>query len=398
MQHYSVPVERLATLLRTKPTIVDAPDAYALPAGPGEVRFHNVSFAYDDRKSALSNIDLAAPAGTIVGIVGETGAGKSTIFKLLSRFYDITPSHDTDNKTTSSIKIDGHDVRDITQQSLRSAIGIVPQNSALFNESIRENIRYARTEASDADVEDAARSAMLHYSIMAFPDGYESRVGERGVKLSGGELQRVAIARVFLLLQAKRSGKGDDQLPTDSNTSATDPPVSKPVPRIILLDEATSSVDTETESQIHASLIARLRATRCTVFIIAHRLSTVVGADEIFVLGEADPDAQTERNGAGVASAHGRNQNGAAKPPTDKSQAQHSESNLNKPNRKSINEEKEPVTSNTTQNPGTTIIERGTHASLISKPEGRYKRLWEKQMASLPTGMAGNMEKEEGEE
>ncbi|KAI9653788.1 MAG: hypothetical protein M1831_005655 [Alyxoria varia] len=396
MQYYIVPVERLATLLRTKAAIVNAPDAYRLPPGPGEVRFRNVSFAYDDRKLTIANMDFIAPAGTTVGLVGETGAGKSTVFKLLSRFYDITPANDTDDMTSSRIAIDGHDVRSITQESLRSAIGIVPQNPALFNDSIRENVRYARLEATDEHVEEACRSAILHDRIMSFPDGYKSRAGERGVKLSGGELQRVAIARIFLQLQAKKLGNSDNDRATDTTEAAIEPAVGKPALRIILLDEATSSVDTETESRIHASLIEKLRATRCTVFIIAHRLSTVVGADEIFVLGEPKPTTQENANSAANPRTNGEpaeQQNGAAKPSTPGDRKQHSGLSGSKEDAASTNEEKnEP--SGKTQEFGATILERGTHAELISKPEGKYKRLWEKQMASIPIGMLGKLQQE----
>jgi ATP-binding cassette subfamily B protein len=189
---------------------------------------------------------VAVPPGRTLAIVGPTGAGKSTISRLLFRFYDAQ---------SGQIRIDGHDIRDITQESLRQAIGVVPQDTVLFNDTIRYNIAYGRPGASDAEVEEAAKLAQVHDFVLRLPDGYETRVGERGLKLSGGEKQRVAIARTIL-----------------KN------------PRILILDEATSALDTRTEQDIQAAL--RGVSAGRTTLVIAHRLSTVVEADEIIVLAE----------------------------------------------------------------------------------------------------------------
>ncbi|KAL9115267.1 MAG: hypothetical protein Q9227_001061 [Pyrenula ochraceoflavens] len=241
-----IDAERLLDLFQTKPTIVNKETAKDLIPVTGHVSFDHASFSYDSRKPVLSDIDFTASPGQTIALIGETGAGKSTIIKLLLRFYDAT---------SGSIKIDNHDLRDITLSSLRNALGLVPQDPLLFNASIRDNLRYARLSASDADIESACQAAAIHSKILSFPDGYNTKVGENGVKLSGGEIQRLAIARVFL----------------------KDPP-------ILILDEATSAVDTVTESEIQ-SVLLRLRNTR-TTFVIAHRLSTVVGADRILVMHE----------------------------------------------------------------------------------------------------------------
>lgn len=239
-----ISAERLLQLLQTKPTVSDRADAKPLRVSEGRVDFTDVSFAYDPRKPALRDINLTALPGQTVALVGQTGSGKSTTLKLLFRFYDVTGG---------SITIDGQDVRAVTLDSLREAFGVVPQDPSLFNRSIMENLKYARLSASDADVYAACRAAAIHDKIVSFPDGYASKVGERGVRLSGGELQRIAIARVFLK-----------------------------DPRIVLLDEATSAVDSSTEAQIQGAF-ARLSAGR-TTFVIAHRLSTVVNADLIVVV------------------------------------------------------------------------------------------------------------------
>ena len=238
--------ERLLDLLTTEPTVKDRNGAFTLRTSEGAVSFENVCFSYDERRTALHNIDIHATPGETIALVGATGAGKSTVTKLLLRYYDVT---------SGSIQVDGHDIRDVTQSSLRDAIGLVPQDPLLFNATVMENIRYAKLSATDAEVFEACRAAAIHDKITSFPDGYKSKVGEQGMKLSGGEIQRLAIARVFL-----------------KN------------PSILILDEATSSVDTETEAAIQASL--RRLAHKRTAFVIAHRLSTVVSADKILVIDD----------------------------------------------------------------------------------------------------------------
>jgi ATP-binding cassette, subfamily B, heavy metal transporter len=237
-------IEQMTALLTVKPDIDDRPGARALTVKPGVVEFRHVDFGYDDRRSILSNVDFRVPAGATIAIVGPSGAGKSTIARLLFRFYDVK---------AGAIEIDGTDVRDVTQDSLRRAIGVVPQDTVLFNDTIYYNIAYGRPGASRAEIEEAARLARIHDFVMGLPDGYRTMVGERGLKLSGGEKQRVAIARVILK-----------------------------APRVLIFDEATSALDTKTERDIQASL-AEVSAGR-TTFVIAHRLSTIVDADEILVL------------------------------------------------------------------------------------------------------------------
>jgi ATP-binding cassette, subfamily B, heavy metal transporter len=237
-------MERMFGLLSIHQEVRDAPDAKPLAAGPGEVRFENVSFGYDPRRPILDDVSFTVPAGHTVAIVGPSGAGKSTIARLLFRFYD---------PTAGRISIDGQEIHGVTQTSLRAAIGVVPQDTVLFNDSIRYNVRYGRPDATDAEVEEAARLARIDRFIASLPDGWQTKVGERGLKLSGGEKQRVAIARTIL----KR-------------------------PRILVFDEATSALDSHTEQEIQSSL-NEVSADRTTV-VIAHRLSTVVGADEIVVL------------------------------------------------------------------------------------------------------------------
>jgi ATP-binding cassette subfamily B protein len=239
-----IDIENLFAILDRKPEIEDRPGALPLEVRRCAIRFDNVWFSYDPDRPILKGVSFEVPAGRTVAVVGPSGAGKSTISRLLYRFYDVTGGR---------IEIDGQDIRDVTQVSLRSAIGMVPQDTVLFNDTIRYNIRYGRWEASDAEVEEAARHAQIDHFIRIAPKGYETEVGERGLKLSGGEKQRVAIARTIL--------KG---------------------PPILLLDEATSALDSHTERDIQDAL-DRVSKNRTTL-VIAHRLSTIVGADEILVL------------------------------------------------------------------------------------------------------------------
>ena len=231
-------------LVDTPSEIVDAPGAAALNVGLGVVRFENVAFAYDPERVILKGVSFDIPAGGTLAVVGPSGAGKSTLARLLYRFYDVTGGR---------ITIDGQDIRDVTQSSLRGQIGIVPQDTVLFNDTIGYNIAYGREGADQAAVEMAARGAAIHNFIASTPDQYETKVGERGLKLSGGEKQRVAIARTLL----------------------KNPP-------ILILDEATSALDSRTEAEIQTTLNAI--AERRTTIVIAHRLSTIVDADEIVVL------------------------------------------------------------------------------------------------------------------
>jgi ABC-type transport system involved in Fe-S cluster assembly fused permease/ATPase subunit len=241
-----IDAERLLQLLNTKPTVVDCEDAQDLVIETGKVEFKDVGFAYNLRKPVTEKLSFTVKGGQTVALVGETGGGKSTILKLLFRFYDIT---------MGSVLIDNQDLRDVTLSSLRESLGIVPQDSALFNASIRENVRYAKRNATNAEIEEACRAASIHNDIVSFPDGYNTKVGERGVRLSGGQLQRISIARVLL-----------------KN------------PKIVLLDEATSAVDSITEEQIQKA-IKRLSKGR-TTFVIAHRLSTIMEADQILVIDQ----------------------------------------------------------------------------------------------------------------
>lgn len=237
-------IERMFDLLTVNREIADAPGASALPPGPLEVRFDAVAFAYDKERSILQNMDFTIAPGRTLAVVGHSGAGKSTLARLLYRFYDIN---------AGQIFIGGHEIRQLKQSSLRGAIGIVPQDTVLFNDTIRYNIRYGRPEASEAEVEAAAQAAQLHDFIATLPQGYESRVGERGLKLSGGEKQRVAIARALL----------------------KNPP-------ILIFDEATSALDSETEKAIQGSLENAAKGR--TTLMIAHRLSTIMNADEVLVM------------------------------------------------------------------------------------------------------------------
>ena len=241
-----IDIETMFAILARKPEILDRPGARALKVHAGTIRFENVSFAYEPERPILKGLSFEVAAGRTVAIVGPSGAGKSTISRLIFRFYDVTGGR---------ILIDGQDVRDVTQKSLRAEIGMVPQDTVLFNDTIRYNIRYGRWDAGDAEVEEAARLAQIDGFIRLAPKGYETEVGERGLKLSGGEKQRVAIARTILK-----------------------------APPILLLDEATSALDSHTERDIQDALdrVAKNR----TTLVIAHRLSTIVGADEILVLDQ----------------------------------------------------------------------------------------------------------------
>jgi ATP-binding cassette subfamily B protein len=237
-------IEIMFSILMREPEIKDATNAPQLKVESGTIRFENVRFSYEAARPILKGISFEVPAGKTVAVVGPSGAGKSTISRLLFRFYDLSGGH---------ILIDDQDIAKVTQKSLRQAIGMVPQDTVLFNDTIRYNIRYGRWEATDAEVEEAARLAQIDPLIRIAPKGYETEVGERGLKLSGGEKQRVAIARTIL--------KG---------------------PPILVLDEATSALDSHTEKEIQDAL-ERVSRNRTTL-VIAHRLSTIVGADEIIVL------------------------------------------------------------------------------------------------------------------
>ena len=235
---------RFLQVMNTKPDITDAPDARELGAVRGEVEYRDVSFAYYNGRVILRNINLKLKPGESLALVGPSGGGKTTLSNLLPRFYDVTEG---------AVLVDGQDVRGVTQQSLRRNIGVIAQEVFLFADTIRENIRYGRPDAADAEIEEAAKRAEIHDEILRMPQGYDSYIGERGVMLSGGQKQRVAIARVFL-----------------KN------------PKILILDEATSALDTVTEQRIQASLdeLSRGRSS----IIIAHRLSTVRNADKIAVI------------------------------------------------------------------------------------------------------------------
>lgn len=238
-------IERMFSLLNEHREVADAPDAIELPRRPAmDLQFDAVDFSYDPGRQILRNVSFRVPAGATVAVVGHSGAGKSTLSRLIYRFYDVS---------RGCIRIDGHDIRTLTQHSLRAAIGIVPQDTVLFNDSILYNIRYGRPEASDDEVHSAARLASLHDFISSLPDGYATRVGERGLKLSGGEKQRVAIARALL----------------------KNPPV-------LIFDEATSALDSTTERAIQHEL--ELAAQGRTTLVIAHRLSSVMKADLILVM------------------------------------------------------------------------------------------------------------------
>jgi ATP-binding cassette subfamily B protein len=239
-----IDIEHMFHLLGAKPEVMDAADARPLAIRDGSIVFDRVCFAYDRRRPIITDLSLTILPGKTFAIVGPSGAGKSTISRLLYRFYDVTGGR---------ILIDGQDISKVTQHSLRAAVGMVPQDTVLFNDTIRYNIRYGRPDASDEEVYAAAKLAHIHEFVMSLPQGYDTMVGERGLKLSGGEKQRVSIARTIL--------KG---------------------PPILILDEATSALDTHTEQEIQKAL--KQVAQNRTTIVIAHRLSTVIDADEIIVL------------------------------------------------------------------------------------------------------------------
>ncbi|TCK17356.1 ATP-binding cassette subfamily B protein [Thiogranum longum] len=244
LKHAIADMQLMFDVLEKRPEIEDAPDAVPLKLRDGEVRFDRVSFAYDPDRPILREVSFTIPAGHRVAVVGPSGAGKSTLARLLFRFYDVNGG---------CILIDDQDIRSVTQQSLRAAIGIVPQDTVLFNDTLRYNIGYARTDASFEEIQQAAKLANIHDFIISLPKGYDTVVGERGLKLSGGEKQRVAIARAIL-----------------KN------------PKILVFDEATSSLDSHSEQIILESL--RNAAQNHTTLVIAHRLSTIIDADQILVM------------------------------------------------------------------------------------------------------------------
>jgi len=239
-----IDIEEMFRILSVSPEITDLPGASELIVGSGSIRFDKISFSYDVRRPILDNVSIDLPAGSRIAVVGPSGSGKSTLSRLLFRFYDVDQGE---------ITVDGQDIRAVSQVSLRENIGIVPQDTVLFNDSIFYNIAYGRSNATQEEVEKAAGLAHISEFINKLPDGYQTMVGERGLKLSGGEKQRVAIARVILK-----------------------------DPRILILDEATSALDTATEREIQKNIneLARGR----TALIIAHRLSTIIDVDTIFVL------------------------------------------------------------------------------------------------------------------
>lgn len=246
IQNNMINSERMLELFKEKPTVEDSPDAEEMPTCEGEIRYNDVRFSYDNRKPALQGLTFRCKPGTTTALVGESGGGKSTVFRLLFRFY---------NAESGSMQLDGRDVEGVTIDSLRQHIGVVPQDTVLFNETLMYNLKYARQAATNEEVYAACKAASIHDKIMGFPDGYETKVGERGLRLSGGEKQRVAIARTIIK-----------------------------DPRIILLDEATAALDTETEEHIQEALTTLGRGR--TMLIIAHRLSTITMCDQILVLHE----------------------------------------------------------------------------------------------------------------
>lgn len=244
----SVDIEKLFALMDRKPEVADAAGAIQFKARTGDVVFDHVAFAHEGRASGLKDVSFTVPGGAFVGVVGPSGAGKSTVLKLLFRFYD---------PASGRIRVDGQDIRDVSQQSLRDALGLVPQEVVLFNDTLRFNLAYARLEASDEEIMAAADRAQLRSFIESLPAGLDTRVGERGLKLSGGEKQRVGVARAILL-----------------------------DPAILILDEATSSLDSTTEQEVQDALKEAARGR--TTIAVAHRLSTIAGADKILVFDNGE--------------------------------------------------------------------------------------------------------------
>ncbi|KAK4230903.1 putative heavy metal tolerance protein precursor [Podospora fimiseda] len=246
VQQAMISGERLLELFKIRPTVVDRAGVLPLYEPKGHIKWTNVGFSYDKRRTALEDLSFECKPGTTTAFVGESGGGKSTVFRLMFRYYD---------SQEGKIEMDGQDVKDLTIDSVRRAIGVVPQDTILFNETLMYNLKYANPSATDEEVYEACRSASIHDRIMSFPDGYDTKVGERGLRLSGGEKQRVAIARTILK-----------------------------DPKIIMLDEATSALDGETEQKIQSKLIGGKFGQDRTVLIIAHRLSTITHADQIIVM------------------------------------------------------------------------------------------------------------------
>ncbi|KAK7738419.1 hypothetical protein SLS62_011407 [Diatrype stigma] len=244
LQNNLIEAERMLDLFKETSGVIEKPDAASLDSTEGEIEFRDVRFSYQGKEPAIDGISFAVAPGTKTALVGESGSGKSTCLKLLYRFYDVNGG---------AVLVDGRDIRDLKLDSVRKHIGVVPQDTVLFNASIMYNLRYANPDATEADVFAAAQAANIHDRILAFPEQYDTKVGERGLKLSGGERQRIAIARAIL---------------KDA--------------RILLLDEATASLDSHTERQIQEAL-ERVTAGRTTI-TIAHRLSTITTSDQILVL------------------------------------------------------------------------------------------------------------------
>lgn len=246
LQWASAAIDRVFETLDTRADIVDAPDAVQLSTVKGQIKFDNVTFGYDPENPVLKSINFSVEPGQMIALVGPSGAGKSTMVNLLARFYDVT---------NGRIMIDGHDLRKIRIESLRRHIGFVSQETILFSVSLKENIRYGRKDASDEEVIAAAKAADLHDFIMELPEGYDTKIGEDGIKLSGGQKQRMSIARALLA-----------------------------DPRILILDDATSALDSHTEANVQAALSELMKGR--TSFVIAHRLSTILSADRILVVSE----------------------------------------------------------------------------------------------------------------